>query len=105
MEDDRIAVIEAQLAQAKQIADEADRKYEEVKYQQRRPIPANCTDSNKAAQTHFLFRRLSKTFEPVCDWIRECSRKIERLRNDFFPRTKIDVSRLLNLIWFVIDPF
>ncbi len=67
MEDDRIAVIEAQLAQAKQIADEADRKYEEVKYQQRRPIPANCTDSNKAAQTHFLFRRLSKTFEPVCD--------------------------------------
>ena len=31
MEDDRIAVIEAQLAQAKQIADEADRKYEEVK--------------------------------------------------------------------------
>jgi|688.fasta_scaffold1282373_1 hypothetical protein len=31
MEDDRIAIIEAQLAQAKQIADEADRKYEEVK--------------------------------------------------------------------------
>jgi hypothetical protein len=31
MEDDRVAIIEAQLAQAKQIADEADRKYEEVK--------------------------------------------------------------------------
>jgi tropomyosin-1 len=30
MEDDRVAIIEAQLAQAKQIADEADRKYEEV---------------------------------------------------------------------------
>ena len=31
MEDDKVAIIEAQLAQAKQIADEADRKYEEVK--------------------------------------------------------------------------
>ena len=31
MEDDRVAIIESQLAQAKQIADEADRKYEEVK--------------------------------------------------------------------------
>jgi hypothetical protein len=30
MEDDKVAIIEAQLAQAKQIADEADRKYEEV---------------------------------------------------------------------------
>ena len=31
MEDDKVAIIESQLAQAKQIADEADRKYEEVK--------------------------------------------------------------------------
>jgi tropomyosin 1 len=30
MEDDRIAILEQQLAQAKQIAEEADRKYEEV---------------------------------------------------------------------------
>lgn len=30
MEDDKVAVLEAQLAQAKQIAEEADRKYEEV---------------------------------------------------------------------------
>ena len=29
-EDDKVAVLEAQLAQAKQIAEEADRKYEEV---------------------------------------------------------------------------
>lgn len=30
MEDDRVSVLEAQLAQAKLIAEEADRKYEEV---------------------------------------------------------------------------
>lgn len=30
MEDDRVAVLEAQLAQAKLIAEEADKKYEEV---------------------------------------------------------------------------
>lgn len=30
MEDDRVAILEAQLAQAKLIAEEADRKYEEV---------------------------------------------------------------------------
>ena len=31
MEDDRVAILEAQLAQAKLIAEEADKKYEEVK--------------------------------------------------------------------------
>lgn len=38
MEDDRVAILEAQLAQAKLIAEEADKKYEEVlkiKYQRR----------------------------------------------------------------------
>lgn len=30
MEDDRVAILESQLAQAKQIAEEADKKYEEV---------------------------------------------------------------------------
>ena len=32
MEDDRVSVLEAQLAQAKLIAEEADKKYEEVKF-------------------------------------------------------------------------
>ena len=31
MEDDKIAALEAQLAQAKQIAEEADKKYDEVR--------------------------------------------------------------------------
>ena len=31
MEDDKIALLEAQLAQAKQIAEEADKKYDEVR--------------------------------------------------------------------------
>ena len=52
MEDDRIAVLEAQLAQAKQIADEADRKYEEVKHLRR--IPAKRTDSESLS---LFFRR------------------------------------------------
>lgn len=30
MEDDRVSILEAQLAQAKLIAEEADKKYEEV---------------------------------------------------------------------------
>lgn len=30
MEDDRVAILESQLSQAKQIAEEADKKYEEV---------------------------------------------------------------------------
>lgn len=30
MEDDRVAILEQQLAQAKLIAEEADKKYEEV---------------------------------------------------------------------------
>lgn len=32
MEDDRVALLETQLAQAKLIAEEADKKYEEVYY-------------------------------------------------------------------------
>lgn len=35
MEDDRVAILEAQLAQAKLIAEEADKKYEEVFYSRR----------------------------------------------------------------------
>ena len=31
MEDDRVSILEAQLAQAKMIAEEADKKYEEVR--------------------------------------------------------------------------
>lgn len=33
MEDDRVAILEAQLTQAKLIAEEADKKYEEVQNQ------------------------------------------------------------------------
>ena len=59
MEDDRIAVIEAQLAQAKQIADEADRKYEEVKkaginFEESPQIPRKGTRRART-QTHTLF--------------------------------------------------
>jgi hypothetical protein len=33
MEDDRVAILESQLAQAKLIAEEADKKYEEVRFE------------------------------------------------------------------------
>lgn len=36
MEDDRVAVLEAQLSQAKLIAEEADKKYEEVLLQKKK---------------------------------------------------------------------
>ena len=37
-EEDRVAIVEAQLAQAKLIAEEADRKYEEVKKKESSPV-------------------------------------------------------------------
>jgi hypothetical protein len=37
MEDDRVALLEQSLAQAKQIAEEADKKYEEVRIGGRGP--------------------------------------------------------------------
>ena len=37
-EEDRVAIVEAQLAQAKLIAEEADRKYEEVKKIESSPV-------------------------------------------------------------------
>ena len=42
MEDDRVAILEAQLAQAKLIAEEADKKYEEVRPDHRISY-SNCT--------------------------------------------------------------
>lgn len=52
MEDDRVAILEAQLAQAKLIAEEADKKYEEVEI-------SNLTKqiSNWLGRCVFGFRR------------------------------------------------
>lgn len=41
MEDDRVSLLEQQLAQAKLIAEEADKKYEEVGH-----VPANKKKNN-----------------------------------------------------------
>lgn len=54
MEDDRVAIIEAQLAQAKQIADEADRKYEEVKF---------GSSASVSAKSHRLRKKSENIFE------------------------------------------
>ena len=53
MEDDKVAIIEAQLAQAKQIADEADRKYEEVKRKTKTNL--DITDSSKQHNTFSFY--------------------------------------------------
>ena len=42
MEDDRVAILEAQLAQAKLIAEEADKKYEEVALRPREAGGGSC---------------------------------------------------------------
>ena len=52
MEDDRVAIIEAQLAQAKQIADEADRKYEEVKFGSSASVSAKSHRLRKKSENH-----------------------------------------------------
>jgi len=59
MEDDRIAIIEAQLAQAKQIADEADRKYEEVKFGSSASVSAKSHRLQKEQNIFELSSRLS----------------------------------------------
>lgn len=51
MEDDRISILEAQLAQAKLIAEEADKKYEEVKLTQHKNAEQK---NNKKPQNHLI---------------------------------------------------
>ena len=41
MEDDRISYLESQLAQARQIAEESDKKYEEVRMLLRKPAASS----------------------------------------------------------------
>ena len=49
MEDDRVAILEAQLAQAKLIAEEADKKYEEV----RRALVCSALKHKYLSFSHF----------------------------------------------------
>ena len=76
MEDDRIAVLEAQLAQAKQIADEADRKYEEVTHQRR---------FRQSAQTpKFALTLPSTPSSNLANIFERASIRIERFKNVVF---------------------
>ncbi len=51
MEDDRLAILETQLAQAKQIAEEADKKYEEVRKKNFHCCPYLRTSERSAVTT------------------------------------------------------
>lgn len=53
MEDDKMAILEAQLAQAKQIAEEADRKYEEVKLRPKNAKEKSCITPNTQFKAQF----------------------------------------------------
>lgn len=60
MEDDRVSLLEQQLAQAKLIAEEADKKYEEVGHQW-----TKC-EKNKGSRTLY-FSWLETNYQPVLD--------------------------------------
>jgi hypothetical protein len=64
MEDDRVAILEAQLSQAKLIAEEADKKYEEVRpiffvlqnyYFEGMPIASECEGDEGQLRSIFCF--------------------------------------------------
>jgi hypothetical protein len=59
MEDDRLSVLENQLAQAKQIAEEADKKYEEV----RRSSASRCRCSDRGGGTKVII--ISSLYLPI----------------------------------------
>ena len=63
MEDDKVAIIEAQLAQAKQIADEADRKYEEVKRKTKTNL--DITDSGKQHNTFSFYTHIQRRWKII----------------------------------------
>lgn len=54
-EEDRVTIVEQQLSQAKLIAEEADKKYEEVKVFRNR---LNHTSSNLNSYSHSIFKAL-----------------------------------------------
>ena len=65
-EEDRVAIVEQQLAQAKLIAEEADKKYEEVKYRHRRLLHSVQTfdfySKSKFKDFAFAFARWTVDF-------------------------------------------
>ncbi|KAF0295947.1 Tropomyosin [Amphibalanus amphitrite] len=71
-EEDRVPVLEAQLAQAKLIAEEADKKYEEVGYM--RKVLENCSLSDEERmdalesqlkETRFLAEEADRKYDEV----------------------------------------
>lgn len=53
MEDDRVSLLEQQLAQAKLIAEEADKKYEEVGHERANEKENISIFSRRACGSHF----------------------------------------------------
>ena len=60
MEDDRVAILEAQLAQAKLIAEEADKKYEEVVAEDSK----TCINNAISLVQHYLSLHISSKDVP-----------------------------------------
>lgn len=70
MEDDRVAILEAQLSQAKLIAEEADKKYEEVDILAYLKTQTNFTHTQQLCQGligyfYKRFKQSSRAAEPI----------------------------------------
>lgn len=67
MEDDRVAILEAQLSQAKLIAEESDKKYEEVNMSPcfQMPLVKGLDMTSSSCDTSFLISFACNTFETI----------------------------------------
>ena len=69
-EEDRVAIVEQQLAQAKLIAEEADKKYEEVKLQLKKNNPKELLDPQSSVFTKYFSAALHTLtkfpYDPYC---------------------------------------
>lgn len=76
MEDDRFAVVEAQLLQAKLIAEEADKKYEEVNFEH----PIFCTPKRRPYLVVRAGRTPTWTFGPFFSHLKTVKDELARFR-------------------------
>ena len=72
MEDDRVSLLEQQLAQAKLIAEEADKKYEEVGHEPANEKKKISIFSRRTCGSHFAthFRRTNDSITRDCTFDR-----------------------------------
>ena len=68
MEDDRVGILETQLAQAKHIAEEADKKYEEVRLCTTLTTPSSIYPTRPCHHHHHYHHHVSAGMVVVVVW-------------------------------------